>query len=60
MSTSTLGQFDYDAVKADEGAELWLVRAPTAVRLLLETDATPKINADQGEEFARSAVVVVF
>ena len=26
------GEFDYDAVKADEGAELWLVRAPTAVR----------------------------
>jgi hypothetical protein len=27
------GEFDYDAVKADEGAELWLVRAPTSVRL---------------------------
>jgi hypothetical protein len=26
------GEFDYDAVKADEGAELWLVRAPIAVR----------------------------
>ena len=26
------GEFDYDMVKADEGAELWLVRAPTAVR----------------------------
>ncbi|KAI9436317.1 hypothetical protein H4582DRAFT_1816817 [Lactarius indigo] len=26
------GEFDYDAVKADEGAELWLVRAPTAVK----------------------------
>jgi hypothetical protein len=26
------GDFDYDAVKADEGAELWLVRAPTSVR----------------------------
>ncbi len=26
------GEFDYDAVKADEGAELWLVRAPTVVR----------------------------
>jgi hypothetical protein len=26
------GEFDYDAVKADEGIELWLVRAPTAVR----------------------------
>ncbi|KAI9445754.1 hypothetical protein BJY52DRAFT_1314975, partial [Lactarius psammicola] len=25
------GEFDYDAVKADEGAELWLVRAPTTV-----------------------------
>ncbi|KAH9972907.1 hypothetical protein BJV74DRAFT_889106 [Russula compacta] len=24
--------FDYDAVKADDGAELWLVRAPTAVK----------------------------
>jgi len=31
------GDFDYDAVKAeaDEGAELWLVRAPTSVRLSL-------------------------
>ena len=28
------GEFDYDAVKADEGAELWLVRAPAAVRLV--------------------------
>ncbi|KAI0296850.1 hypothetical protein BC826DRAFT_907982, partial [Russula brevipes] len=26
------GDFDYDAVKAEEGAELWLVRAPTAVK----------------------------
>jgi hypothetical protein len=26
------GEFDYDAVKAEEGAELWLVRAPIAVR----------------------------
>lgn len=26
------GEFDYDAVKADEGAELWLVRAPIAVK----------------------------
>jgi len=26
------GDFDYDAVKADEGAELWLVRAPTSVK----------------------------
>ena len=26
------GEFDYDAVKADEGAELWLVRVPTGVR----------------------------
>jgi hypothetical protein len=26
------GEFDYDAVNADEHAELWLVRAPTAVR----------------------------
>ncbi|KAF8262759.1 hypothetical protein EI94DRAFT_1687806 [Lactarius quietus] len=26
------GEFDYDAVKEDEGAELWLVRAPTAVK----------------------------
>src|SRR6267378_3884587 len=25
------GEFDYDAVNADEGAELWLVRVPTAV-----------------------------
>jgi hypothetical protein len=27
------GEFDYDAVKADERAELWLIRAPTAVCL---------------------------
>jgi hypothetical protein len=26
------GDFDYDAVKADDGVELWLVRAPSAVR----------------------------
>ncbi|KAH8980788.1 hypothetical protein EDB92DRAFT_1899627 [Lactarius akahatsu] len=26
------GEFDYDAVAAEEGAELWLVRAPTAVK----------------------------
>jgi hypothetical protein len=26
------GEFDYDAVNADEHAELWLIRAPTAVR----------------------------
>jgi hypothetical protein len=26
------GEFDYDSVKAEEGAELWLVRAPIAVR----------------------------
>jgi len=26
------GDFDYDAVKAEEGAELWLVRAPPSVR----------------------------
>ncbi|KAI0255233.1 hypothetical protein BJV78DRAFT_1178490 [Lactifluus subvellereus] len=26
------GEFDYDAVKADEDAELWLVRVPTAVK----------------------------
>jgi hypothetical protein len=29
------GDFDYDAVKADEGTELWLVRAPTSVRPFL-------------------------
>jgi hypothetical protein len=29
------GAFDYDAVKADEGASLWLVRAPTSVRASL-------------------------
>jgi hypothetical protein len=27
------GEFDYDAVNANEHAELWLIRAPTAVRL---------------------------
>ena len=27
------GDFDFDAVKAEEGAELWLVRAPSSVRL---------------------------
>jgi len=26
------GDFDYDAVKADDGVELWLVRAPSTVR----------------------------
>jgi len=26
------GDFDYDAVKAEEGAELWLVRAPSSVK----------------------------
>ncbi len=26
------GDFDYDAVKADDGVELWLVRTPSAVR----------------------------
>ncbi|KAN0141054.1 hypothetical protein V8E53_000810 [Lactarius tabidus] len=26
------GEFDYDSVKAEEGAELWLVRAPIAVK----------------------------
>ena len=29
------GELDYDAVKTAEGAELWLVRAPTAVRSFL-------------------------
>ena len=29
------GEFDYDAVKAEEGAELWLVRAPIDVRPIL-------------------------
>ena len=29
------GDFDFDAVKAEEGAELWLVRAPSSVRLAL-------------------------
>ena len=28
------GDFDYDAVKADDGVELWLVRAPSTVRPL--------------------------
>lgn len=28
------GDFDFDAVKAEEGAELWLVRAPSSVRLV--------------------------
>ena len=27
------GDFDYDAVKADDGVELWLVRAPSTVRM---------------------------
>jgi hypothetical protein len=27
------GEFDYDAIKADERTELWLIRAPVAVRL---------------------------
>jgi len=31
------GEFDYDALKADDTAELWLVRAPSAVRLLLSS-----------------------
>jgi hypothetical protein len=26
------GDFDYDAVKSDDGVELWLVRAPSTVR----------------------------
>lgn len=26
------GDFDFDAVKAEEGAELWLVRVPSSVR----------------------------
>jgi hypothetical protein len=26
------GEFDYDAIKADERTELWLIRAPVAVR----------------------------
>jgi hypothetical protein len=26
------GDFDYDAVKADDGVELWLVRVPSTVR----------------------------
>jgi hypothetical protein len=33
-SSDYYGDFDYDAVKADDGVELWLVRAPSTVRLL--------------------------
>jgi len=32
VETCDYGDFDYDAVKADDGVELWLVRAPSTVR----------------------------
>lgn len=32
IELADFGDFDYDAVKADDGAELWLVRAPSTVR----------------------------
>ena len=35
------GEFDYDAVKAEEGAELWLVRAPIDVRPILFVSHLP-------------------
>ena len=31
-SVGDFGEFDYDAVKADDGVELWLIRAPSNVR----------------------------
>lgn len=36
------GEFDYDTVKEDEGAELWLVRAPTAVRSVPPFSSNPQ------------------
>lgn len=32
VESADFGDFDYDAVKADDGVELWLVRAPSTVR----------------------------
>jgi hypothetical protein len=32
IESGDYGDFDYDAVKADDGIELWLVRAPSTVR----------------------------
>lgn len=32
IESADFGDFDYDAVKADDGVELWLVRAPSMVR----------------------------
>ena len=32
IESGDYGDFDYDAVKADEDVELWLVRAPSTVR----------------------------
>jgi hypothetical protein len=32
IESGDYGDFDYDAVKADDGVELWLVRAPSTVR----------------------------
>lgn len=33
VESGDFGDFDYDAVKADDGAELWLIRAPSTVRV---------------------------
>ncbi|KAF8471561.1 hypothetical protein DFH94DRAFT_195514 [Russula ochroleuca] len=32
VESGDFGDFDYDAVKADDGVELWLVRAPSTVK----------------------------
>ena len=59
------GEFDYDAVKAEEGAELWLVRAPNEVRPILflssHTNLLRKKNKilGQGEESAGDTCIVV-
>jgi hypothetical protein len=33
VESGDFGDFDYDAVKADDGVELWLIRAPSTVRV---------------------------
>ena len=40
-SADDFGDFDYDAVKADDGVELWLVRVPSAVRPVLSPPPAP-------------------
>jgi hypothetical protein len=32
VESGDFGEFDYDTVQADDGVELWLVRAPSTVR----------------------------